>query len=246
MKKSFTLIELLVVIEIIAILAAMLLPTLGSARDVAKRISCVNNMKQIGIQFNMYVDENKGYCPVFSNNDFLGLLAGYRAEPAASVQFQGVKSGIYWSTQFGTVGKTVYTMCPSAKPVATGTIYKGSYQLALGNYGPNASGLYGGTAEQAVASTTSNLLHKVVDRSVVVYEGLISVTGGSGATIYVGPGPSRIAYAQTYPAQIGTGRVYNCPGYDNHRDTANFMIKDGHVESHSFKRLSISNHWQLN
>ncbi|MEO7453158.1 MAG: prepilin-type N-terminal cleavage/methylation domain-containing protein [Fimbriimonadales bacterium] len=66
MRRAFTLIELLVVIAIIAILAAILMPVFASAKNAAKRTTCVSNQKQLGLAWQMYaVDNDEHACPSY-------------------------------------------------------------------------------------------------------------------------------------------------------------------------------------
>jgi prepilin-type N-terminal cleavage/methylation domain-containing protein/prepilin-type processing-associated H-X9-DG protein len=62
-KACFTLIELLVVVAIIAVLIALLLPSLSQAREMAKSMSCMNNMKQLGLGWNYYMNDFNEYGP---------------------------------------------------------------------------------------------------------------------------------------------------------------------------------------
>jgi len=66
-RNGFTLMELLIVVVIIAILAAMLLPVLSKAREKARQSVCINNLRQIGLAFYLYIQDNNEYFPCASD-----------------------------------------------------------------------------------------------------------------------------------------------------------------------------------
>ena len=111
MKKSFTLIELLVVIAIIAILAAMLLPALGKARDKAQAISCVNQMKQFGTATNMYTSDNKQIMPTWYGSHAMSWVRIDYAEAGVLGASNG--TGVTEGALYQYIGDTNVYVCPT-------------------------------------------------------------------------------------------------------------------------------------
>ncbi|MFA6290859.1 MAG: type II secretion system protein [Victivallales bacterium] len=133
----FTLIELLVVIAIIAILASMLLPALGRAKESAKRISCASNLKQLDLAFLSYLGDNQEFLP-----PAIIAISGVN-----TVWGQTMADSQYISPDaLGYNPKSRTLLCPSSLVADNGrSIY------TLGNYGMNALITY--TLGQAGAIT---------------------------------------------------------------------------------------------
>ena len=126
-KKAFTLIELLVVIAIIAILAAMLLPALAAAKKKAQRISCVNNLKQVGLAFRIWEGDNQDKYPTQASTNYGGAMEWTRHYEGTTAKtpagFTGTMPGKAFQVMSNELSTPKVVYCPSDNIHVTGRGY---------------------------------------------------------------------------------------------------------------------------
>ena len=139
-KTGFTLIELLIVIAIIGLLLAVVIPSLYKARGRVQTVTCQSNLKQWGIYFRVYSDDNDGFLPS-SSRDWVTALQPYSGSPSYAVKSAQEAS-------FPGDGRNSLSCCPLAaepengingQPFVAYTIQNpySSEPMAVGSYGIN-------------------------------------------------------------------------------------------------------------
>jgi len=226
-QSAFTLIELLVVIAIIAILAAMLLPALSAAKKKAQKISCVNNLKQVGLGFRIWSGDNNDRYPQAVTAANGGASDYVTSSGTASTKLNPNMVFMVMSNELSTP-KVCY--CPSdtyhsSVPTNFNISFAGgsitAAQSAVGNASYFVNGNGSDVDPQMILSGDMNI-------------GSVGAAA-SGPATYVfsgaaGSGPTT-ASAQLLSSQAWAGAGYWSWTSDFHSKSGNTLLGDGSVQS---------------
>ncbi len=197
-RRAFTLIELLVVIAIIAVLIALLLPAVQAAREAARRISCVNNLKQIGIAVHGYHDAYNtfpagGWIAVATQPATINMNMGWSAAVLPWLEQRTLYDSLninfpYNAAVNSTAGHTVLAvyLCPS-EPRASdwNRAPADTFDFADADYG----GIYGPRGLAIPTFTNNPPTGPMIFNQVV---SLARITDGASQTILIGEDPEAI------------------------------------------------------